>query len=97
MSPTEKFREAKFQVHIPRRVEKELLELPSDVHASVRKTLEELRADSRPPGCKKLKGRLQCWRVRVGAYRILYDIDTHQHALIILKVGPRKDVYRSFH
>jgi mRNA interferase RelE/StbE len=82
-------------VHLPSRVEKELSELPKDRRNAVEDTLQQLQDNPRPQGCKKLKGHLQCWRVRVGAYRILYDIHDSKHRVVILKIGPRKDVYRS--
>ena len=81
-------------VHLPQRVERELSELPAALRHRVQESLRRLQHEPRPPGCKKLKGRLACWRIRVGAYRMLYDIDTLQHLIIILKIGPRKAVYR---
>lgn len=81
-------------VHTPRRVERELDNLPTHVVPALREAIEHLRHDPRPPGCKKLKGRVTCWRIRVGAYRVLYDILDRDRAVVLLKVGPRKDVYR---
>ena len=81
-------------VHIPPRVEKELAALPQQTQLAIRQTLQQLQHEARPPGCKKLKGRLHCWRVRVGSHRLPYDIDDSRRVLLILKIGPRKDVYR---
>jgi mRNA interferase RelE/StbE len=82
-------------IHLPHRVERQLTDVPSPLlQQDIRDALEHLRHEPRPSGCKKLKGRLDCWRVRVGAYRILYDIDDRHRTLVILKIGPRKDVYR---
>ena len=82
-------------VHLPKRVENELLDVPPQRQDDVRQALAQLQHDPRPAGCKKLKGRLGCWRVRVGSYRILYDCDDRRHAIVVLKIGPRKDVYRT--
>lgn len=81
-------------VTLPRRAEKELAAAPPSIRESLGEALSKLQQDPRPPGCKKLKGRLECWRIRIGPYRILYDIDDSKHAVAILKIGPRKDVYR---
>lgn len=81
-------------IHVPRRVERELANAPAAVQSALRDTLATLQHDPHPPGCKKLKGRLSCWRVRVGSHRILYDILEREHAVVLLKIGPRKDVYR---
>lgn len=81
-------------IHIPKRVDKELSGVPSHLAHDVHHALNELPIDPYPSGCKKLKGRLQCWRVRIGSYRILYDVDSKSRAIVVLKIGPRKDVYR---
>lgn len=44
-------------------------------------------------GCKKLVGR-QGWRIRVGDYRIVYEIDDEQRVVNVLHIGHRKDIYR---
>jgi mRNA interferase RelE/StbE len=55
--------------------------------------LEELAGDPRPPGIKKLKGR-EGWRLRIGDYRVIYEIDDTQKIIIVLHVGHRRDIYR---
>ena len=81
-------------VHLPQRVDKELAGVPPHLREPIAKALEDLPHDPHPVGCKKLKGQLRCWRVRVGSYRILYDVLEREHVILILKIGPRKDVYR---
>lgn len=81
-------------IHLPKRVERELEAAPPDVKGPIWKALQELQHTPYPPGCKKLKGRLQCWRLRVGSYRILYDLLGPERTILITKIGPRKDVYR---
>lgn len=49
----------------------------------------------RPPGCRKLTGYEDVFRIRVGRYRILYSIEEDRVLVIVLKVGHRRDVYRS--
>lgn len=50
--------------------------------------------EPRPSGCKKLKGR-EGWRIRVGDYPVVYDIDDDAQTALILNIGHRRDVYRS--
>ena len=52
-----------------------------------------LADDPRPPGCTKLSGR-EAYRVRQGAYRILYAIADDVLVVEVVKVGHRRDVYR---
>jgi len=53
-----------------------------------------LAENPRPPGCKKLKDTERTWRIRVGVYRILYDIDDSGATLTVLRIGHRKEIYR---
>lgn len=55
--------------------------------------IASLAEDPRPPGCEKLTGREQ-YRVRQGAYRIVYSVDDVRRAVLVVKVGHRRDVYR---
>ena len=47
-----------------------------------------------PPGCKKLKGSTASYRLRVGDYRILYEVDTETRTVIVYRIRHRKDVYQ---
>jgi len=47
----------------------------------------------RPSGCKKLIGR-DAWRVRVGTYRIIFEIRDDRLLILVIAIGDRKDIYR---
>lgn len=53
-----------------------------------------LAKDPRPPGCEKLAGAENAWRVRQGDYRILFTIDDEDRVVDVFKVGHRREVYR---
>ncbi len=55
--------------------------------------MQGLSDQPRPPGCEKLTGR-DLFRVRQGKYRILYEVQDRDLAVIIFKIGHRRDVYR---
>lgn len=55
--------------------------------------IRNLRNDPRPPGVRKLVGR-PVWRIRVGDYRILYEIDDSASTVLVVTLGPRGEVYR---
>jgi mRNA interferase RelE/StbE len=57
-------------------------------------TAEALAEDPFPPGCTKLSGCERSYRIRVGDYRILYDVFSGRLLVEVVKVGNRKDVYR---
>jgi mRNA interferase RelE/StbE len=80
-------------VTILRRAQKELALLPREAFGRVRDAIAALADDPRPPGCLKLAGR-DGWRIRIGSYRVVYEIDDSNHVLTVLHVGHRRDIYR---
>jgi len=82
-----------YTVLILRRAQKELAQLPSEAYERVCDAIRALVQDPRPPGCLKLTGR-EGWRIRVGDYRVIYEIDDKQQVVTILHIGHRRDVYR---
>ncbi len=52
-----------------------------------------LSVDPRPRGSIKLEGEKNLYRVRVGKYRIIYTIDDIEAAVLILRVGHRREIY----
>jgi len=56
--------------------------------------LKELASNPRPSNCKKLVGGERDWRVRVGDYRVLYEIDDAEKSVRILNVKHRREAYR---
>jgi mRNA interferase RelE/StbE len=82
-----------YRVLILRRAQKELGALPENVFERLVRAIRELAEMQRPPGSRKLSGR-EGWRIRVGDYRVIYEIDDAARSVTILHVGHRKDVYR---
>lgn len=82
-----------YAVFILRRAQKELSHLPSEAYQQTKETIRTLAEEPRPQGCKKLTGR-EGWRIRVGDYRILYEIDDARSVVTVLDIGHRRDVYR---
>jgi len=82
-----------YTIYILRRAQSELAELPRGIYERVRDAIRGLAQDPRPPGCLKLKER-EGWRIRIGNYRVIYEIDDEQQTVTVLHVGHRRDVYR---
>jgi mRNA interferase RelE/StbE len=84
---------------MPHRVEvsgaaaQDLAALPRDVLTRVREAVDLLQDQPRPPGVKKLRPHGP-HRIRVGDYRVLYDIHDAQKLVMILRVRHRREVYR---
>jgi mRNA interferase RelE/StbE len=56
--------------------------------------IRSLADDPRPPGCEKLAGQDDRYRIRVGRYRVIYAVEDSQLLVFVVRVGHRKDVYR---
>ena len=82
-----------YSLFILPRAQKELAQLNAGAFARVRDAIRELTNDARPPGCLKLTGR-DGWRLRVGEFRVIYEIDDEHRLVTVLNVGHRRDVYR---
>jgi mRNA interferase RelE/StbE len=82
-----------YTILILRRVQKELSDLPESVYIKVKMKIQKMAFNPRPRGSRKLSGREGC-RIRVGDYRIIYEIDDTNHSVTILNIGNRKDIYR---
>ncbi len=82
-----------YTISILRRAQKELAQLPSGAYERVRDAIRALAQAPRPSGCLKLAGR-EGWRIRIGNYRVVYEIDDKRRVVTILHVAHRRDVYR---
>ena len=82
-----------YQLIIKPSAEKQLDGLPANIRRRVVAALEDLRHDPRPPGCVKLT-RDDLWRIRVGVYRVVYQIRDVELIILVVRIAHRKDVYR---
>ena len=82
-----------YEVQLERRVEKQLDGLPTAVFERILGVFRELSEEPRPRGCRKLSGSRNDWRVRVGSYRIVYEIDDGEGVVRVNWIGHRRDAY----
>lgn len=77
------------------RAEKELAAIPSREREKIIQKIDALADDPFPPGFKPLQGELKNhFRVRIGRYRVVYQVIKHLLVITVVHVGHRKDVYR---
>jgi mRNA interferase RelE/StbE len=60
----------------------------------IRARIDDLAATPRPPGCIKLSGPENLWRIRVGSYRVIYEIDDPRRLIVVVIVAHRRESYR---
>ena len=80
----------KFSAHAARAFRK----LPRAVQMRMHSAIEPLKENPRTPGAEKLKGSDNAYRIRVGDYRILYEIVDEELVVYIIETGHRREVYR---
>ena len=83
-----------YRVEIKPTALKELNSLPVHIIKKSVEIIDDFEDHPRPKGCKKLVGSKSSWRVRIGDYRILYEIDDSQKLVTVFRVLHRKEVYR---
>ena len=86
---------ARYSLRIKKSARKELESITTKAdRRRIIKRIESLAHDPRPPGALKLSGR-ERYRIRQGRYRILYTIEDTLLVVHVIRIGDRKDVYRS--
>jgi mRNA interferase RelE/StbE len=84
----------KYSVEVKPSARKELEALSDDLLARIVQRLDSLREAPRPPGCKKLKGHQDHWRIRVGDWRVVYLIDDAAKLVSVTRIAHRREVYK---
>ena len=74
---------------------RQLERLPHEIQRRVAVRIEMLHLDPTPPGCKRLTGMDGTWRIRIGDYRVVYQVRREILLVLVLKIGHRREVYRS--
>lgn len=82
-----------YSIQWTREATRDIKRLDATLRKRIVRAVEELADHPRPPGCKKLIGYVDTWRIRVGDWRILYRIDDKVLLVMILRVRPRGGAY----
>ncbi len=82
-----------YEVKLARSAKKEVKLLDGVIRVRAIHAFRSLTNDPRPPGCRKLVGARNRWRIRVGDYRILYTIDDSTRLVEIVAVRHRSKAY----
>jgi mRNA interferase RelE/StbE len=84
-----------YKVIIPKPVQKQLNKLPEDIRKLIAERILLLTEEPRPAGVKKLKGFDNEYRIRIGDYRVRYEVDDKALMVLVLHCKNRKDAYRN--
>ena len=82
----------KYTAVLSKKAQKQLDKLPDNIAEPILDAIADLEENPRPVGNKKLKGR-DGYRVRIGNYRVIYDIFDSELIVDVIALGHRKDIY----
>ena len=84
----------RYQITYAQSALKSLRKLDRGVARRILQAIDDLSSDPRPAGCIQLKGGSGEMRIRVGDYRVIYDVIDDDIVVLVLAVGHRREVYR---
>jgi mRNA interferase RelE/StbE len=84
----------RYRVEIARRAIKAIATLSRRDQQRVRAAIDLLAETPRPPGCVAMAGEPDAYRVRIGVYRIVYEVKDTRLLVQVVRVGHRREVYR---
>ena len=84
----------RYRLQIKPSAVKALGKLPAQDRSRVAKAIDALATEPRPSGVRKLSGAETLWRIRVGDYRVVYEIRDQELIVLVVRLGHRRDVYR---
>jgi mRNA interferase RelE/StbE len=83
-----------YKIEWKRSAVKELEKLPRPMISKIVSAVDNLSANPFPQGVRKLVGTEGTYRIRIGDYRVLYNINENRLIVEVIRVGHRKDVYK---
>mgnify|MGYP004169342891 CR=1 len=83
-----------YSVEFTKEAAKHFLLLSGKIRRQVSDKITLLESDPFPSGSKQLQAKERLFRLRSGAYRIIYQVDGRRLLILVLKIGNRKEIYR---
>lgn len=83
-----------YRIDIAPAAQRQLRKLDPQARRRLQAAIELLAEEPRPPAAKMLVNSDGAWRVRVGDYRVIYDIEDDRLLILVLAAGHRREIYR---
>jgi mRNA interferase RelE/StbE len=83
-----------YRIEVSATAERQLKKIRREDLVRILRSISLLADEPRPAGCRKMTGYDDIYRIRVGNYRVIYEIDEKRIVVIILKIGHRREVSR---
>ncbi|MFJ2368251.1 type II toxin-antitoxin system RelE/ParE family toxin [Microbacterium sp. NPDC087665] len=82
-----------YSVELTSAAAKEIRKLDPSIRRRILYGISALERDPRPPGVRKLAGFGDAWRIRIGDYRVLYEVVDSRVIVTVFRIAHRRDVY----
>lgn len=83
-----------YEVLLERTAERDLRRLDVQQFQRIIREIRALAENPRPPGCHKIAGSERDWRIRIGDYRVIYEVDDKARTIKVMRVRHRREAYR---
>ncbi|WP_343089346.1 type II toxin-antitoxin system RelE/ParE family toxin [Methanocalculus natronophilus] len=85
-----------YEIHVRKSVEKDIANVPHESVSRILNAVEDLMQNPVPHSARKLSGSVSLYRIRVGEYRVLYEVCHEKKQVTIVFVRHRRTAYRGF-
>jgi mRNA interferase RelE/StbE len=83
-----------YEILLERRAEKDLKKLPSVLFQRIIEKIQSLAENPKPQGSRKITGSKNDWRIRIGDYRAIYEINEREKRVKIMRIRHRCEAYK---
>jgi mRNA interferase RelE/StbE len=83
-----------YEILLERSAERGLRKLSATDFQRLISRIKALADNPRPSSCRKITGSKNDWRIRVGTYRVIYEIDEKAKLVKVMRIRHRKEAYR---
>ena len=80
-----------YRVELAPAAQRDLRRLPPHIQERLAAPIQALADNPRPSGVRKIQGEDRGWRIRVGQYRVVYDVHDDRSIVVVLKVDRRRE------
>lgn len=83
-----------YKIEFSRKAERQFKALTSQIQKRLKPKIDALVQNPRPREVKKLEGEDELYRIRVGDYRVIYQVQDKALIVLVVKLGDRKEIYQ---
>lgn len=83
-----------FRIVLKKSIAKDIRGIPASALKRIKNAIDQLRTNPYPDGHEKVRGYDRTYRIRIGRYRVIYEVEKTIRIITIIRIGHRKNVYK---